>query len=122
MLQTPACLLVRARRSGPASSRSLESRQDLLEHDPDLHPGQRRAQAEVGPVTEGDVGVGAPADVEAKRVLEHLLVEVGRRPPQGDLVALGDALRAELGRPGWRCGGCRAWGSSSAGSPRWPRA
>src|SRR5579862_4667103 len=50
--------------------------QDLLEHDPDLEAGQERAEAEVGPTPpERRVGVRASSDVEALRILEHLLVE-----------------------------------------------
>jgi hypothetical protein len=40
--------------------------EEVLEHDPDLHPGQVGPEAEVGAAAaEGDVGIGLAGDVEA---------------------------------------------------------
>src|SRR5579864_2674750 len=63
--------------AGPADARHGVG--DRAEDKLDLQPGQAGAQAEVGAAAaEAEVRVGAPADVEPFRVVEHLVVEVGR--------------------------------------------
>ena len=49
---------------------------------------------------------GRAGDVEAERVVEHVLVAVGRRVEQQQLLALLDLLAARARRRGWRCGPC----------------
>src|SRR5690348_1780681 len=55
----------------------LQPGDQLLEHQPDLHPGQAVAQAGVRTGTaEREVIVGRAGDVQVVRVLEDLLVPV----------------------------------------------
>src|SRR5438105_1760371 len=69
------------------------AREQLLEHDADLHARQRRSQAEVRPAAaEGHVRVRLPSDVETVRVDEHLAVVVRRDEPHHHLVAAPDRL------------------------------
>src|SRR5436190_16943607 len=71
-------------------------RNELLERDLDLEPGQVGAEAEVDAAgAEGHVQVRVAADVEAVGVVEDLLVAVPGGEPGGDLVALADRLAAE---------------------------
>ena len=58
----------------------LEPAEQLLEDRADLHAGEVGAEAEVAAEAEGEVaGRVLPADVEAERVGEDLVVAVGRR-------------------------------------------
>ena len=67
-------------------------RSELLEHHADLQAGEVGAEAEVrAAAAEGDVLVRRAPDVEAERVVEHVLVAVGRDVEDDDLVAFGDA-------------------------------
>jgi len=51
-----------------------------LEHDPDFHPGQRRAEAVVDALSEGQVGARvATVDVERLGFTEPSRVPAGRR-------------------------------------------
>ena len=52
-----------------------------------LKAGQVGAQAEVGAVSEGQVGVGRAGDVEVERIVEHRFVTVGREVHQRHLLA-----------------------------------
>src|SRR5690349_17364734 len=62
--------------------------QQLPEHDGDLAASQVGAEAEVGAGTaEARVGVRVAGQVEAERLVEHVLVPVGRVVEQHDLVA-----------------------------------
>ena len=61
--------------------------EQLLEHDPQLDAGQRAAEAEVRAESERHVVVGRALDVEAERIDEMVLVAVGRRVEQQQLVA-----------------------------------
>src|SRR5829696_6085045 len=64
----------------------------------DLGPGQAGAEAVVlAAAAERHVLVGRPADVEGVVVREHVLVPVGRRVVDDDLVALGDRHTPQLG-------------------------
>ena len=78
------------RTTAPATSRR-ENRDDHAgQHHGQLEAGQRRAEAEVGPVAEGDVVVGGAADVErAGGGAELRLVAVGRRVEQQQRIAGG---------------------------------
>ena len=55
---------------------------DLLQGHPALHPGQGRAQTEMGAVAEPEVAVGAAVDVERLGVCAELPVVVVGRPDQ----------------------------------------
>ena len=55
----------------------------------ELHPGQRRADAEVDAGAEGDVRVVGAADVEGVGGREHRRVPVGRAEQRGDLLPRG---------------------------------
>ena len=85
----------------------------------DLQLGEVGAEAEVrAAAAEGDVRVvrRRARDVEAERVGEHLLVEVGRHVPDDDLVAGPDRLRRAARRRGSPCAGSAAPATTSAGS------
>src|SRR3954451_7607927 len=60
----------------------LEAREEMVEHRGHLHAGQVRAHAEVGAGAECEVGVGIAVDAERERVVEHVVVAVGRREEQ----------------------------------------
>src|ERR1700730_7969663 len=63
-------------------------RQDLLEQDPDLEACEERTEAEVRATSaERRVWVVPPRHVEPLRILEHVLVEVGRKKPHRHAVA-----------------------------------
>ena len=64
-----------------------ETAGELAEGGLQLDPGKRRAGAVVRPVTEGQVRVGLPGDIEPGRVVEDGLVVVGRPLVQQDEVA-----------------------------------
>ncbi len=62
--------------------------EQLPEDGADLHAGEVGAEAEVPAEPEGEVAGGVlPADVEAERVGEHLVVAVGRRVGEVEQVA-----------------------------------
>ena len=63
-------------------------------------------------------GFGRAVDVEALRVVEHVLVAVGRRVEHRHLVARRDRRRRAARCRRWRCAGSSAAGWPSAGSPR----
>src|SRR5690348_4743665 len=68
------------------------------EHDPDLEPGQVRAQAQVrAAAAEAEVPVRGPADIERVRVLELGFVTVPGHVPEDDLVAFPDVRAAHFG-------------------------
>ena len=69
---------------------------ELLEEHPDLEPGQRGAETEVGAEPERDVLVGLAGHVEALGIVEVRRVAVGRRVHQHDLLTLADGRAAEL--------------------------
>src|SRR5262245_41006177 len=54
-----------------------ETLQDLLERDATLEAGQRRAEAEVGAIAEGEVLVDLPVGIEAIAVREAAVIAVG---------------------------------------------
>src|ERR1700761_4971542 len=67
-----------------------EALQDLLERDPPLEPGQRRAQAVVGADAEGQVLTWFAVDVENVAVRRELaVVAVGRADQHHHRAALG---------------------------------
>ena len=92
--------------SGSAMAQVGEAIEELVEHHGDLEAGQAGAEAEVRAEAERHVLVGRALHVEAERVVEHVLVAVGRRVEQHQLVALADLLAAAARRRGWRCGPC----------------
>src|SRR4029450_13141653 len=55
-----------------------KTRQDLLERDTAFEPRQRRPQAEVQPISEGEVVIDLAADVEAVGIREPAIVPVRR--------------------------------------------
>src|SRR3954447_5562557 len=73
-----------------------ERRQQLLEHDADLEPGEVRAEAVVQAVTEADVCVRVAAEVEPHRVGEDRLVAIRGSLPDQDLVPRLDHDVAQL--------------------------
>src|SRR3954454_4339143 len=75
-----------------------ERRQQLLEHDADLEPGEVRAEAVVQAVSEPDVRVRVPAEFEQHRVLEDRLVAIRGSLPDQDLVPRLDHDVTQLGR------------------------
>ena len=72
-----------------------------LEHDPQFHPGERGAEAEVDAVTEGDVPRGAlSGHVEDVRVVEPGWVAVRGAQCQQQLGSGGDVDFADAHRAG----------------------
>ena len=91
---------LRRTNSGLADDVDPRSRfEDLVDQLDELQPGQRRTQAEVrSAAAERHVGRRRrPTGVEAQRIIEHRLVEVGRGVPHDDLVAGRDLGAGELG-------------------------
>jgi hypothetical protein len=75
----------------------VEATEHRLEHDADLPLGERRAETEVrSAAAERNVVVGRAGDVEGEGGVEHVLVTIGRRMPEGDDVALLDGLAGHL--------------------------
>src|SRR5258708_23619114 len=64
---------------GIFKSEPRETLEHRLERDASLHPCQRRADAEVNPLTERDVFIGIARDVEFFRILELRRVAIRRR-------------------------------------------
>ena len=79
-----------------------DPRQQRLEQDPHLEPGQVGAHAGVGALAESHVVVGHPVEPQRVGVLEPGLVAVARGPPHDDLVALLDLLPVQLDVAGRR--------------------
>ena len=73
-----------------------EATEHLVERDPALEAGQRRAQAEVDAVPERQVVVDVALDVEAVGIGEVTLVAVARRGEQHHHVARRDLLPVVL--------------------------
>ena len=72
-----------------------------LEHDPDFHPGQRRAEAVVDALSEGKMGARVAAvDVERLGFTELARVAAGRAEQQQDLGARGYLHLADRRRAG----------------------
>ena len=92
----PVCLLLRVHSTGPVSSIAPDACAQLVEHHPDLEPGQVRAEAVVHAVTEAEVRIRVAAEVEAERIGEHVLVAVRRRFPEHHLVAGVHGLAAQV--------------------------
>ena len=65
---------------------------NFLERDAHLEPGESSAQAEMRPVSEGEMPLRAAQNVEAIRIGELTLVTVRRPAEQGHLLAFGDRL------------------------------
>src|SRR5688500_1736471 len=71
---------------------------ELFEQDVDLHARQAGTEAEMrSAATERKVIVRLAFDVEAERVVEHVLVAVRRRVPDADLVTSLQLLPSQLG-------------------------
>ena len=64
--------------------------QDLLEGDARLEAGERRTDADVDAVAEGEMPADAAVDVELAGAVELALVAVGGAPQEPDLGAGGD--------------------------------
>ena len=73
-----------------------ETAQQRVEGDLPLHPGERRADAEVSAVAEAEVRVGMAPDVEALRIGELRRITIGRGEHAHDLLARLDGLAAEV--------------------------
>ena len=86
-------------------------------------PGWRRGRSGL-PSPKARCGLGLRRGVEAARVGEHRLVEVGRRPPQHDLVAGADhlAVALDLHGRGAPVVGRRTTPSAASPPPRWAAA
>ena len=115
---SPLLRLERTRTGSPVSSIDGKVAEQLLEEHPALEPGEVHAEAEVLGDAERQVRVGRAVDVEALRVVEHVLVAVGRRVVHRHLVARPDRRRRAARCRRWRCAGSSAAGWPSAGSPR----
>ena len=76
-----------------------EAPPELLEHDPALEPRERRAQAEVRALAEGDARVGVAAQVVGVGVREGALVAVGRAEQQHHPLPGGDLDTVQRHRP-----------------------
>ena len=116
----PVCLLLRVHSTGPVSSIGAGPRRELVEHHPDLEPGEVRAQAVVHAVTEAEMRVRIAREVEAERIGEHRLRRGSRTLPRTrPCRRRARARRRARGRAS-RCGGCTRRGASSARSLRPP--
>src|SRR5713101_10031444 len=79
------------------------ARDEFVEDEPQLHPREVGAEAEVrSATTERDVRVGRTRDVEPEWVVPYVFVAVGRDVPDHDLVAFSDRAPADLGVGGRR--------------------
>src|SRR5438034_1775999 len=87
---SPARLLDRLHRREPLEQCSERGLQ--------LHPTERRTQAEVDPRPEGQVRVRGPSDVEAVGILEYVGITVRRAEDEAQLGATGDLDPVELER------------------------
>src|SRR5438132_11714975 len=76
----------------PLGFEGFDPRQELGESQPHLHAGEARSQADMRTEAEGHVTVWRTADVEAKWLVEHSRIAIGRHLPVGDLVAGLDAM------------------------------
>ena len=54
----------------------IDARQQLLEENPHLHPGEMLAQTDVGPITEGKLGVRLPVHLEGERLRKNFLIAI----------------------------------------------
>ena len=90
----------------------------LLQGDPPLRPGQRRPQAEVDAVAEGQVVVHVAVDVEAVGVGKGTLVPAGRAGDHHDLRVGRDGLPVDARRPPCTSGSAPVTGPRSGGAPR----
>ena len=97
-------LTIELRRStGPDHLERLQTREQVAEDRLELDAGDVRAHAEVLAEAEREVRVRTPIDAEGERIFEHLLVAVGRREVQRDLLAGADRARRALRSPRSRC-------------------
>ena len=88
----------RRRRGGPEQLRVGQLVGEHVEHHLQLEAGEVGPDAVVrAAAAEGDVGIRRAADVEARRVVEDLLVEVGGGEVQADPLPLAHRLAAHLG-------------------------
>src|SRR5262245_43081054 len=89
---------VRAQSVGCAEALdTLHPLRQLFEKDVYLHPGELRAETEMGTAApERDVRVRGALDVEPERIVEHVFVAIRRDVVEGDLVAVFDRLTAEF--------------------------
>jgi hypothetical protein len=85
----------------PASSMSPTRAKSSSKKHPELETSEVGAQAEVDAVTERDLLVVRPRHVEPERILEHVLVPVGRQVGEIHRVA-GRDRRASCRAPRWR--------------------
>ena len=96
-------------RSGRTSATPVE---EHAERDPTLEAGEARARAHVRAAAERDVAARIrPVEPERVRVVEHVLVAVGREDAERHLVAGCEVLAVQIVRPACSC----AAGSGSAG-------
>src|SRR3954468_9432371 len=70
--------------------------QHLLQHDPALEPGERRAEAVVDALAKREVALDFTRDVQLAGALPPALVAVGGPPQQHDRAADGDRLAVQL--------------------------
>ena len=94
---TPLIQPWRSRRGSPSLADVRRVVGEGAEDQVDLQAGQVGADAVVRAVAaEGQVRVGVAGDVEAERVVEDVLVEVGARVEEADALALVDRHAADL--------------------------
>jgi hypothetical protein len=74
----------------------VEAVEERIEQHADLQTGEAGPEAKMVAMAEGHVGIRGATGVEAKGIREHLIITIGGRPPQGDLVAGTDRFVADL--------------------------
>ena len=87
----------------------VESPEKLLESDAKIHSGQIRACATVRPESEGEMAVAESAQIETFCLRKLLLISIGRRPIDNDLVTSLDLTAADLDVSCSRPGNCYEW-------------
>jgi hypothetical protein len=85
---------------GAADGVGRDPSEQLLEGDPRLEPRQRRSEAVVDAITEGDVALRVAREVEPVRFRPMPLVAIGRRPDEPDAGASRDDPAVQRDRAG----------------------
>jgi hypothetical protein len=80
----------------------FEPRRQLTKHRLQLEARQIRPEAVVLADAEGDVLIGITSDVQRKRILENILVTVGRGIEEREHLAVADFLAMKIGVRGGR--------------------
>ena len=84
------------RARGPGQFDIVDPREEFAHERGELHLGEMLAKAQVRPGAESKVAVGLAVDPERERIVEHVLVAVGRGVGEDHDVACADLLALDL--------------------------